>query len=54
VKTENAAHRYRREAAECKLNAENATNLADREAWLGLARDWMKLAAGPSPFTETL
>ncbi len=54
MKTEDAPHRYRREAAECELNAAKATNQADREAWLGLAKDWMKLAGGPSPFTETL
>ena len=39
VKTEDAAHRYRREAAECELDAAKATNQADREAWLGLADD---------------
>jgi len=56
VKTENAAHRYHREAADCELNAEKATNWADREAWRGLAEDWMKLARASeaNPFTETL
>jgi hypothetical protein len=38
--------RYRREAAECKLNADKATNAADRMAWQRLAEDWMKLARG--------
>jgi hypothetical protein len=55
VKTENDAHRYCSEAAECELNAENATNRADREAWKCLADDWMKLAraAEANPFIET-
>ena len=52
MKTENDAHRYYCEAAECELNAENATNRADREAWKCLADDWMKLAraAEANPF----
>ncbi len=56
MKTENDAHRYRREAAECELSAEKATNRADREAWEGLAEDWTKLAraAEANPFMETL
>ena len=40
----NDAHRYLCEAAECELNAEKATNQADREAWKCLADDWKKLA----------
>ena len=56
VKTENDAHRYYCEAAECELNAEKATNRADREAWKRLADDWVKLARGAelNPFIETL
>jgi hypothetical protein len=56
VKTENDAHRYYCEAAECELNAEKATNRADREAWKGLADDWMKLARAVevNPLIETL
>jgi hypothetical protein len=56
VKTENDAHRYYCEAAECELNAEKATDPADREAWKCLADDWMKLAraAEGNPFIETL
>ena len=56
VKTENDAHRYYCEAAECELNAEKATNRADREAWKCLADDWTKLAraAEVNPFIETL
>lgn len=46
VKTETAAERYRKEAAECELNAEKTTNAADREAWQRLAEDWMRLALG--------
>ena len=38
--------KLRREAAECRRNAEQTTNRIDRDAWLGLADDWMKLARG--------
>jgi hypothetical protein len=44
MKSETPAHRYRREAAECDVNAEKATNGVDREAWQRLAEDWTKLA----------
>jgi hypothetical protein len=44
VKTETAAERYRKEAAECELNAEKTTSAEDREAWQRLAGDWMRLA----------
>lgn len=43
---EPAAERFRKEAAECALNAKNTTNATDREAWQRLAEDWMKLALG--------
>jgi hypothetical protein len=46
MKREALVSRYRREAAECKLNADKATNAADRMAWQRLAEDWMKLARG--------
>jgi hypothetical protein len=36
--------RYRREAAECDRNAEQATKAADQLAWRQLAEDWAKLA----------
>ena len=56
MKPENDAHRYYREAAECELNAEKATNRVDRKAWKCLADDWMKLAraAEVNPFIETI
>jgi len=38
--------KFRREAEECWRNAEQALNPIDREAWLRLAEDWMKLARG--------
>jgi hypothetical protein len=44
MKSETPAQRYRREAEECELNAQRAMRTADREAWLRLAADWMKLA----------
>jgi hypothetical protein len=46
MKSETAANRYRREAEECRRNAEKAMRPVDREAWLRLAADWAKLAAG--------
>jgi hypothetical protein len=38
--------KFRREAKECRRNAEQARGPIDREAWLRLAEDWMKLARG--------
>jgi len=38
--------KFRREAKECWQNAEQARNPTDKEAWLRLAEDWMKLARG--------
>jgi hypothetical protein len=46
MKSETLVHRYRRQAAECELNAEKSTNVADRLAWQRLAEDWAKLARG--------
>ena len=40
------ANKYRREAEECRRNAEVALRPIDREAWLRLAADWAKLAEG--------
>ena len=40
------SNRFRREAGECRRNAEQARNPSDREAWLRLAEDWMKLTYG--------
>ncbi|MBB4373572.1 hypothetical protein GGD63_006395 [Bradyrhizobium sp. cir1] len=42
------ADRYRFEAEECRRLAERAIKQPDREAWLRLAADWMKLAEGAS------
>jgi hypothetical protein len=44
--SETHAHRYYRQAAECELNAEKATNVVDQLAWRRLAEDWTKLALG--------
>jgi hypothetical protein len=46
MKSETPLHRYRREAAECELNAEKSTSAVDRLAWQCLAEDWMKLVRG--------
>ena len=39
-------NKFRREAEECRRNAEQAMKPMDRDAWLGVADDWMKLARG--------
>jgi hypothetical protein len=41
--SETAVNRYRREAEECRQNADRALLLIDREAWLRLAGHWDKL-----------
>ena len=38
------AERFRLEAKECRRLAENARTEVDKEAWLRLADDWIKLA----------
>lgn len=35
--------RYRARAEECRILAENARSLRDKEAWLKLAADWLSL-----------
>jgi hypothetical protein len=45
------ANKYLREAEECRRNAERASRPIDREAWLRLAADWVKLAEG-AEFTQ--
>lgn len=40
------ADRYRREAEECRQLAEQAVNPRDKEAWLRLASDWLRLVQG--------
>lgn len=42
--TETDAARYRSKAEDCRKLAENALSPADKEAWLRLAADWVKLA----------
>ena len=38
------AERFRKEAQECRDLAEKAMSPLDKEAWLHLAEDWLKLA----------
>jgi hypothetical protein len=38
------ADQYRQEAEECRKLAESAVSRPDKEAWLRLAADWVKLA----------
>ncbi|MEK9285694.1 hypothetical protein MTR72_39920 [Bradyrhizobium sp. ISRA442] len=38
------AERFRRAAEKCRELAEEATSPLDKEAWLRLAEDWLKLA----------
>jgi hypothetical protein len=42
--TETDAERFRLEAEECRKLAERSPNQHDKEAWLRLAADWIKLA----------
>jgi hypothetical protein len=42
--TESDADRFRQEAEECRKLAERARSQMDKEAWLRLAADWIKLA----------
>jgi hypothetical protein len=38
------AKKFQREADQCRLNAEQTTNIADKRAWRRLADDWTRLA----------
>jgi len=40
--------RYRAESEECRRFAEQATSPLDKEAWLRLAAEWLKLAESVS------
>jgi hypothetical protein len=39
------ADRFRKKAEECREQAERAINPLDKEAWLRVAGEWLKLAA---------
>ena len=41
---ETDAERFRKEAEDCRTFAEKATNPLDKETWVWLAADWIKLA----------
>ena len=43
---ETDAQRFREEAEECRKLAYRAINPLDKEAWLKLAAEWIKLAQG--------
>jgi hypothetical protein len=42
--SETDADRFRQEAEECRRFAERSASPLDKEAWLRLAGDWIKLA----------
>jgi hypothetical protein len=42
--SESAADRFHWKAAECRKSAEQADDPIDKEAWLELASEWLKLA----------
>jgi hypothetical protein len=42
--TETDAERFRKEAEECRRLAERSVSQPDKESWLRLASDWIKLA----------
>ena len=39
-----AEYEFRKNAGRCRLEAERATEIADRALWLLLAENWLKLA----------
>jgi hypothetical protein len=40
--------KYRQQAEECRKMADKAFSPLDKEAWLQLAADWLRLARWPS------
>jgi hypothetical protein len=42
--SESDADRFRRQAAECVQEAEKSISPLDKETWLRVAAEWMKLA----------
>jgi hypothetical protein len=38
------ASRFRKQADECREQAGKAVSLLDKETWLGVAEEWLKLA----------
>jgi hypothetical protein len=42
--SDDEADMFRRQAEECRLQAEKAVSPLDKEAWLRVAGDWIKLA----------
>lgn len=44
VMSEQDIARFRKQADECRQQAEQAINPLDKEAWLRLAGEWIKLA----------
>jgi hypothetical protein len=42
--TETDADRFRKEAEECRQQSQLTVSQLDKEAWLRLAADWIKLA----------
>jgi hypothetical protein len=48
------ADQYRQEAEECRKLAESAVSEPDKEAWLRLAADWIKLAEALSRSAGTV
>lgn len=47
--TEKDAEEFRKQAEECRRMAAEARCEIDREAWLSLADDWIRLAQGTCP-----
>jgi hypothetical protein len=41
---ETEAQRFRQEAEECRQLATKSVSPTDKEAWLGLAAEWLKMA----------
>ena len=49
----NEADRYREQEAYCRLQAEKANFQPDKDAWLRVADDWLKLAKDAETRTWT-
>ncbi|MET4038151.1 MULTISPECIES: hypothetical protein [unclassified Bradyrhizobium] len=50
--SEEETDRYLTEAEECRRLADRAMRQPDKQAWLSLAADWLRLAEGASVEAE--
>jgi hypothetical protein len=50
--TDDYVARFRKQAEECRSSAAKAVNPIDKEAWLRLAEEWLKVASSVDPRRE--